>query len=454
MEIRQMTNNSINTLAVAAPPYVTRAPNESVRLYDGILLIATGGQNVQLNGEIVFEWLPSPSVCINAREEGGIKGQWAFCAFGDAQCELSTPKSACPAPIHVISLDSDLVTAHLNGPLEAGDGTTLSSAVLHAVNLGNYRCYSRALAANRAIILQNDEWYIEVDAVDNSNELEKLIKKTGGHAITHWIRVRRSDHTTFTSRQLSDLQTLLYYFLTFIEGRIVNAILPVGFDADNKVVWQQWGPWRTRSWKNVMSWVDPQHGEALTMSFAGFARKWRESHWQDAMRIAIQGYAHANRNDADLETGIILAVMCLDTIAWQNLVLQNRMLTEEGFKRLTTADRIRLLCTLCKIPLLFHPRTPELEKIAKLQNWKDIAQAVVEVRNNVVHPDNKLKKKTVNLQAAIVEAWTCAMWMTELVILYSIDYLGPYSDRQTMPKWAGTIDKLPWDTEASSTNEI
>jgi hypothetical protein len=301
------------------------------------------------------------------------------------------------------------------------------------------------------MLLKDEEWNIAIDPVDNANVIEELIKIKGGYAISHLLCIKRADGSTFTSTQLADLQTMLYYLFTFVEGRVANVVLPVGLDAGQNVCWQSWAPWRTQSWKNVMTWVDPHHGEAIAAAFPGFAKQWKDPSWQEAIRIAVQGYAHANRNDADLETGIILAVMSLDTLAWQKLVLRDRMLTEEGFKRLTTSDHIRLLCIVSKIPLSFHARTPELQRIAKLQPWVDVAQAVVEVRNNVVHPDNKLKKKAISMHDAVTEAWICGLWMCELVILYSIGYSGPYSDRRTFPKHVGVLDKLPWDSATEKT---
>lgn len=448
-----MTNTSVGDSVSALQPYETQAPNDPLKLYEGELLIAFGGKTLQIKGTITFEWLPSASVRVHAYLPNEALGNFAMLAAMSSGEEftLAAPMCRCPAPLHVRSLTSDQLVASLRGSLEIGDGTRLSSAVLHGVNLRNY--YSKSSGSGligKSVTLKNNEWSIEIDPVNNPDELQAQLDRTGGQAITHWIRVRRTDGKTFNSDQLDQLQTLLYFFLTFAEGRITNAVLPVGFDADHKVVWQQWAPWRTGSWKHVISWVDLHHGEALADSFSGFATRWNEPAWRDAIRIAIQGYAHANRNDADLETGIMLAVMCLDTMAWQRFVLVERVLTEEGFKRLTTADRVRLLCAMCRIPLAFHSNTPELAAIAKRLHWTDLVQAVVEVRNNVIHPDNKLKQKTTDFARAVQEAWNSAMWMSELVILDSIAYLGPTSDRRTISKYVGTLDKLPWDTESTN----
>jgi uncharacterized membrane protein len=86
----------------------------------------------------------------------------------------------------------------------------------------------------------------------------------------------------------------------------------------------------------------------------------------------------------------------------------------------------------------------ELKQLAKAKQWHDTADAVVGVRNNIVHPDNDLTVKGVNYHQTILQAWICAMWICEAVILSLIEYSGPYSDRRTYPKYVGTLDRLPW----------
>jgi hypothetical protein len=335
----------------------------------------------------------------------------------------------------------------LNGSLQIGNGEQLNSAYLHAVNLRHYLCDfvdAGVVKKRESMVLKSEGWEIAVEPVTDLDQLKKQLDIAGGYAITHLFRVKRADGSTFTAAQLEELNGILFLLLSFAEGRTVNAILPVGLDARQDVRWQSWMPWRISPWRSVLTWVDPHHGEAIAAAFPGFAKRWQQPSWRNAIRIAIESYAHANSNSDLLDYGVVLAVMSLDAIAWERLVLSDRTLTRKAFNKMSAAKRIAMLCVACKIPLVFPTSAPELAKAARSNKWADLTQAIVEMRNNVIHPDNRLEKRQIDMHVAIVEAWNHALWLCELAILSSIGYGGPYSDRRTISKDAGTVAKLPW----------
>jgi hypothetical protein len=123
MEGWQMTDATVNSSVAAVPPYKMRTPNESIKLYSGKLAFTTGNKTIELNGEINFEWLPSPDVSVVARTQDSEMGDWGLQAmFTGNRCEIATPSSRCPAPIFLKSIGSDQLLGDLNGSLEIGDG--------------------------------------------------------------------------------------------------------------------------------------------------------------------------------------------------------------------------------------------------------------------------------------------------------------------------------------------
>ena len=78
---------------------------------------------------------------------------------------------------------------------------------------------------------------------------------------------------------------------------------------------------------------------------------------------------------------------------------------------------------------------------AKAENWADGPEAFVAVRNQIVHP---AKRQKVKGGRAFFEALQLGKWYLELILLKSFGFNGNYACRLNIPRWAGSVEPVPW----------
>ena len=82
------------------------------------------------------------------------------------------------------------------------------------------------------------------------------------------------------------------------------------------------------------------------------------------------------------------------------------------------------------------------KKLKEVKNWKNGPHALTEVRNDLVHPKEKLG----NLSHYVHhEAWNLGQWYIEMMLLNKLGYEGSYVNR--LSDWSEqgqVIQRVPW----------
>ncbi len=430
-----------------AEHYRTDEPNAPITLYEGPITLRSGTDVETVDGSIELRWLPDLRIRFRIPEFPrfpflGGPGGWA-----DEELSLEVPDTMEAGPVLLLGTEMGShkptsITGILNGGLQIGDGTALHRVLFRVVNFGAFR--DRGPVLDR-MVWETSQWRVTITPVDGLSDLLEKVRNVGGYVITHTIQLERPDGAAFTSDQARHVGQGLFRWLSFIRGLDVNTILPVGFDSAGQPVWQEWGSWKLHRWQSVLSWADPHHGGDLARAFPGFMRLWSNEGWQKAIGLAIGWYVDSNRNASGLESAIVCAQMALELLAWECLVGQSDAMTADGFKRLNAPDRVRLVLAHNGIPLEIPDTLPEIGRHKREPKWRDIADAVVFVRNKIVHPEPKHRERIFGRDAGLLrDAWTCALWMLELLLLRLFEYDGPYSDRREPDKFVGKVAPVPW----------
>ena len=71
----------------------------------------------------------------------------------------------------------------------------------------------------------------------------------------------------------------------------------------------------------------------------------------------------------------------------------------------------------------------------------DAPNALMEMRNYLVHPEHKYHP--VDFRPAIHETWKLGLWYLELSLLKLCEYSGEYHNRLTS-EWVDQIEYVPW----------
>lgn len=423
----------------------TTSPNLPILLYEGPITLITSSENVSFNVRFFLHWLPSLKMHFKAVNIPVNFFKLISDTWNKEEIKLQIANSSNTAKTIITHVEcgidrEGLIEGFLNSPLEIGDTENLIGLECHLVNFDDFIIRR----PGGELTLEADNWKIIIRGTTNLDELVNEIKGSGGYAITHHVRIERSDRSRFSAEQIKNVLVGLHRFLSFIQGRKVNAILPVGFDETRNPKWRQWACWNIDTWQNVISWADFDHADYFPEAFVGFMRMWQDESWCNSLSLATHWYTEANRNPSGLEAGIVFTQMALELLAWEYFVEHNNGLTKEGFNRLRASDKIRLILTSHQVPLEIPQDIYTLSQCAKDFNWIDLADCITAMRNNVIHPKAKLRDRMDKENSPLLDIWKIGLWTLELLLLRMFRYTGHYYDRRKPSNYRGHVESVPW----------
>ena len=429
--------------------FSTPHPNSDIPLYDGPLLLTVKGRTTEFAGKIGFHWFPSSDIRFMAeRPVEAADGHLMLASNADGEYRVQIPgtsESVAFFPSNSTIHSGGMV--HFEGsprePLTLVNSGPMAYVEGFVVNLDEFWPPQR----HDSWTWQSDEWRVTFSPVDDLSDVIKAVRRAGGYVFTHRVRFERVDGALFEVAAAEQVLHGLYRFLSFLQGRQVNVILPVGYDAAGTAVWRKWLSWNVGRWQGINHWSDTHETADLCEAFAGFMRLWTNPNWQDAIDAAIHWYVDSNRNASVLEAGTVFNQMALERLAWEFFVINGKAMSRDGFNRLTAADRIRLMLAHHQVPLELPPALPDAARWSREFNWTDIADAIAAMRNIVVHPEHKLRDRLDDGPASpLKDVWHCGLWALELLLLRLFGYTGGYQDRRKRPRYAGQPDPVPWAT--------
>jgi hypothetical protein len=251
---------------------------------------------------------------------------------------------------------------------------------------------------------------------------------------THAVRIERQDAASFSIDDFKALSEGLRRFLSFVQGRWIGLVLPVGYDSDERAVRQEWGPWRMDPWEYYDSWADPQEGSHLGEAFCGFVRRRQDAFWKETLDSVIYWYVESNHNPLSLETSIILAQVALERLAWHCLVVQGGM-SKKKCDKLYAEGRIKKTLVDYRVPIDVPTQFREMAS----HGWNDVVKGLTKVRNDLAHPE----VLTGANGRLLIETREASLWLLEILLLRLFDYNGPCADRRHPGRAVGTVSPMP-----------
>lgn len=290
------------------------------------------------------------------------------------------------------------------------------------------------------LFLRCDDHTSHIRSLPSTPSSAKALRDQGGFAVTHLGEIVRDDGGLIPVSEAQKVLAGLLLFFSFASGAWSPPILPVGFDENGQHVWECWDPPRVSSYIYTPSWFDRQNGQHLEMLWPGFMRLWANEEWQQAIHEAVYWYLNSNNHLRGIDAGIILTQAAIERLSFTYVVEMNKLLSLDGFKKASAADRFRLLFSSLGIPLDIPPQLKELTQLASAHNWADSPQGLTEMRNERVHVEHK---KRGQFDKALYEAWNLGLWYAEMVVLRLCGYDGEYGNR-LVGRSPGQVVKVPW----------
>lgn len=447
-----MSKRSINQPLPLEALFNFAAAPDDVKLFHGEITLSGGGQSYTTTVDTILKFIPTPSVVMRAElavldipielrnllsnvsneityEINGIKIEGFVKSFNFFSGELYL--MPCKQPVQVL------------GDMQA------QSTVASVFHLFNFPGFSGknvlsvpAPEGCRHLILQNDQWQITIQSLPSTKKAEKRIKKEGGIFLTHMGKLERIDGKRFSGDEAEEQYRLIYRFLSFAIGSQCRPVCRVGLDENGTRMWEDWdSPVSSHS---ATSWFNPNYSHQIEKLFPLFSQKWQQSsEWEDCLHSSIYWYIQSNMGGkiTGIDTAIILAQSALERLAYHYLVIDQKMISDQGFNKLWVSDQFRLLLSSLKIPIEITDEMPEIRKVQAHLKWKDAPHALTDIRNSLIHPVSKNKEKIAH---CYVDAWRFSLWYIELIILALCGYEGSYRNR-LKNNWAGDVDDVPWN---------
>jgi hypothetical protein len=203
---------------------------------------------------------------------------------------------------------------------------------------------------------------------------------------------------------------------------------------------EQWGTGKVSPWRDPSSWVDEHHGGPILELFQPFCQKLADETWKDALSHVVYWFQRAKTDSAGADGGCILLQASLERFSWHLLVLEQKLLSEGAFNKLSAAGRLRLMLDSLAIPTAIPPGLQQLGTYAQPKNL-DGPEVLTFIRNRLVHPP---KPTAVREKVPYYEAYCLAKWYLELAVLSVCGYKGEYSNRTRLRRWVGQVERVPW----------
>ena len=277
-----------------------------------------------------------------------------------------------------------------------------------------------------------DGWQIDITETPTFSENWGILRQNGGYVITHIGLIKHLRKETFSVEEAGNVLCGLRAFLSFSSGSACGLTLVKGIDQDDRELILEWGTTHAEPWnQGDTAWLPKADGgDSLSQLFPGFWCLYNDSNWHDTIHTVIDWYL--NSNGSAFHVGIVLSQTALESLFYKII---GTKLSARKIRNLSAAEKLKNLLKEIGIDKEIPSSCEGLKKFSdqKIKQKKDGSaylgdgpEAIVEIRNDLVHP----KKEYDHISAeAQMDASRLSRWYIELILLKKFGYCGRYTNR-------------------------
>lgn len=437
------------------PVYPFNEPGQPILLYEGPI---GGFTSTDVHGSVELSCVPRLSLDWSVETDASPE----FGSRSQATLLLRHPTGDMQLPVWLRGVDD----GWSNGAELGNNDAQLKRIVAHWFNVPRLRgpitlttttpdgaqCWWSGRWA-----FQVGGWKITLDVRPDHQRVWRDLHKTHVYVMTHIMEICRADNADFTSSEAESVLSALHMGISFALGRFASPMLPVGLDAEGKIVWENWRAYHCDPARKATSgWWYDQDLDSLADLLGRVVGEFVHPDRLTQLRLQMMFAIVAINDQGFLEQRITTAAAGLEHIAWQALVLSGRMTEDQYLKRapyqgrrLEARDRLRMLLTEAQIPIDIDPGllpvtaqfvADEKQRQGRIMNGADV---VTWTRNRLVHPKGA-QENVYRLDGLTTELWCLSRHYLSLLILHSLGYRGSYRDLRKTDGWPSDTAKVPW----------
>ncbi|KAA2218510.1 hypothetical protein [Maribacter flavus] len=426
--------------------------NESIDMYNGLFSIKYEETALELIGNLIFQWNPSPKVVFkgasdNSRDQfekilgtkkpfeifidGLLFGQGRFTMIKDSIIEGEVYSEAI---IGDKSVEVDELRFQIPN-LRRFHGDTIKLESETYISTWNGR-----------LVFDSKDYMITIDQRHKYSKLRDELKSKGGYVLMY-NGMLLSKKGSISYQKAKELMFCFSMFLSFLNGRRVSCMFLKGlYETETK--WTDYGPNLNDPYKYVVTWSTQFNTDGFNDLWLNFYKIWFELNEKSFLVNAIKWYLEANCSSTSSDTRTIMAQATLELIFNWWIVEQLKILSPgRDIENLSASNKFRIILAQSRIPYLVPAKYDGLVELVQKENGlTDGPDAIVSIRNSLVHSQSKKRKMINELPVhARYEAIPLALWYIELSLLNLLGYSGIYHNRVANNRYIHESEEyVPW----------
>lgn len=431
--------------------------NSSIKIYEGEYLLKDDTEEIKVNGIITFDWVANSGSHFSGQ---AVLERSQFKTFTNSH-------SVYKIIINGLEFGNGFITKNSFGSNFEGSfikGTLSQQAVLGdksisvekiTFSIPNLRDLlglpvKKVTSQNISTLmnrlrLENDNYIISIDKCSNYKKRLESLEEKGGYIILYYGEIV-SKKGSLKLEDTKEVFHCLDTFLTFINGRRTSAMFLQGI-FEGEVIWCDYTDYFVDPYKVVQSWQQRHSIRGLNELWKNFSSLWKETEDKNFLTSAIHWYVEANGNSGFSEGSIIMAQTALELLYNWWVIEHKKLIIGKDSENINASNKIRLLLSQLNINHSAPEAFKQLEQfIVDSKDIIDAPDAVVQIRNAIVHSQEEKRKKLSAIHyKAKYEALQLCIWYIEMTLLCILDFDDIYFNRCSKEIYASKAEELvPW----------
>ncbi len=416
---------------------ITMDANQSIPLFQGEFILESGQIDIRVDGLIEYKWFPHKGVVFCGHlpwaSADAIKAISSIETF-DAIVEGFVLGKCFVSGFTVA--DTVTVKGQFQFSAITGDETIAVEKLKFCVPnlkaiLGEpvQRITKTSSGFSKSrLTLNNDEYSIVIDKCFDYNESVAALHEKGGYAILYSGELKRAKGI-LTYENSRDILHCLNVYLSFINGKRTGALFIHGIFG-NRTIWSDYSNYYVDTYDELTGWLNVHSVEGLNGLWRTFSKRWKNKTDKHVLVTIVHWYLECNKSSGFVEGSIIMAQTALELLYNWHVVEGKRLLLGKDAENIAASNKIRLLISQMNLDYGIPKRFAALQKFLKSEKLADAPDAIVQIRNAIVHSQEEKRIKLGKIEnAAKSEALELSLWYIEVALLKILGFSGKYHNR-------------------------
>ncbi|GAB3171648.1 hypothetical protein [Telluribacter humicola] len=412
--------------------------NSPIKIFEGVFNLKNDMIQVELSGSISFTWFVesgahfSGSTNLDRRSLMAAfdeKNEYTLTANGIEMGQCYISNIIFGLEVNSVSILEGVFTQQVI----SGDKSIKVEKVIFSVpNLREFHGASvkwikeeRHGFTRGRLHLEDDLFEININKCLNYKELYKSLSVKGGYAILYQGELKKKS-AGISHEEATEVLLCLNCFLSFINGRRISALFIQGI-FDNEEKWCDYTDYQVDIYKSAQTWTTLT-GVSFDELWKAFRNIWKED--KDFLISTIHWYVESNSNSGFTDGSIMMAQTAIELLYNWWIVERKKMILGKDSASITASNKIRLLLSQINLSNGVPSSLTHLSKLIKPSESIDAPDAIVQIRNSIVHSQEEKRKKLTNIDPkAKFEALQLSLWYIEMALLRILEYKGKFNNR-------------------------